>query len=135
MHCNREMNWAYTRRFHRNPPTEPWYFPRTKEVQKEYDEFKSTNPDVNDIVLRKFDTVEKAIRGWILVKNDFPYGFNPDIVHMVLWVHPFNTMDDDDVDEVLKSIKDIDDYCFFRNRPNVRSVETIDHFQVFLHKV
>jgi hypothetical protein len=72
---------------------------------------------------------------WVLTENEFPYDLTPDIKHMILWIHPDTLMmNDDDVESILESLEGYKGYCFFRNKPNVRSVMSIDHYQVFLLK-
>ncbi|MCJ1391832.1 hypothetical protein MMC18_004699 [Xylographa bjoerkii] len=82
-----------------------------------------------------------------ILYNDWPYGIDPKIVHLVIWTK-FDLDDDPATDELTpKARKEIDDYVnetfctkvpnkniiWFKNWRSLKSIQAIEHFHVMLY--
>lgn len=78
--------------------------------------------------------------------NDWPYGIDPDIVHLVVWTK-FELEDDPDTGlSTPESRQEIEEYvqrtfgtrasefCWFKNWKSLKSVHAVEHFHVMLYK-
>ena len=78
--------------------------------------------------------------------NDWPYGIDPDIVHLVVWTK-FELPDDEETGRcTAESRQEIDDYVqetfapkvkelvWFKNWRSLKSVHAVEHFHVMLYK-
>lgn len=78
--------------------------------------------------------------------NDWPYGIDPDIVHLVVWTK-FELEDDEETGLcTAKSRQEIDDYVqktfapkvkevvWFKNWKSLKSVHAVEHFHVMLYQ-
>ena len=71
---------------------------------------------------------------FLLNKNLFPYDVEPGIEHFVLWYQPYLQLDNRTVHKILNFYKQkygFQDYIFFENEPDKKSVTQIPHIQVF----
>lgn len=81
-----------------------------------------------------------------ILYNDWPYGIDPDIVHLVVWVK-FELEDDEETGRCTpESHKEIDDYVqktfatkvkdlvWFKNWKSEKSVHAVEHFHIMLYK-
>ncbi|KAL4968194.1 GIG1 family protein [Aspergillus stella-maris] len=82
-----------------------------------------------------------------ILYNDWPYGLDPGIVHLVIWVK-FELEDDPATDDLTpRAREEIDDYVqhtfctrmpqdqvvWFKNWRSLKSVHAVEHFHVMLH--
>jgi hypothetical protein len=78
--------------------------------------------------------------------NDWPYGIDPDIVHLVVWTK-FELEDDVETGlSTAESHQQIDDYVqrtfkshvkevvWFKNWRSLKSVHAVEHFHVMMYK-
>jgi hypothetical protein len=81
-----------------------------------------------------------------ILYNDWPYGIDPDIVHLVVWTR-FELDDDPETGlstpESKQEIEDyvqktfgskVNEYCWFKNWKSLKSVHAVEHFHVMLYK-
>jgi hypothetical protein len=81
-----------------------------------------------------------------ILYNDWPYGIDPDIVHLVVWTK-FELEDDAETgmatEESKREIGDYvqktfgtrtAEYCWFKNWKSLKSVHAVEHFHVMLYK-
>ncbi|KAG9199112.1 hypothetical protein G6514_009030 [Epicoccum nigrum] len=81
-----------------------------------------------------------------ILYNDWPYGIDPDIVHLVVWTK-FELPDDEETGRcTAESRQEIDDYVqktfapkvkelvWFKNWKSLKSVHAVEHFHVMLYK-
>jgi hypothetical protein len=69
------------------------------------------------------------------VPNDFPYNFQEDVVHLVLWKIGDPVYEND----ILKALQELkktyafNESCYFINPPHLKSILDIDHAHLILH--
>ncbi|KAI9659019.1 MAG: hypothetical protein M1821_001979 [Bathelium mastoideum] len=83
-----------------------------------------------------------------ILYNDWPYGLEPDIVHLVAWTK-FDLEDDSSTDDLTpEARKQIDDFVgktfrsrvpcdqviWFKNWKSLKSIHAVEHFHVMLYK-
>lgn len=81
-----------------------------------------------------------------ILYNDWPYGIDPDIVHLVVWTK-FELEDDAETGlSTRESRQEIEEYvqrtfgarasefCWFKNWKSLKSVHAVEHFHVMLYK-
>ena len=69
--------------------------------------------------------------------NDYPYNVPRYVKHYVLWVRPGLTMNDEALDNAIRSSIFIEfgmrmNFAYFKNTEKNRSVRDIEHYQVFI---
>ena len=80
----------------------------------------------------------------VLRLNDFPYNFETDIIHYVVWLRPSRNkykftprMDKSLLDKISEQLNNNDinnlDMIHFRNTPNNRTINSIDHYHLLFH--
>jgi hypothetical protein len=91
-------------------------------------------------------TAELSTEDIKILYNDWPYGINPDIVHLVVWTK--FELDDDPVTglSTKESQEEIEAYVqktfapkvkelvWFKNWKSLKSVHAVEHFHVMLYK-
>ena len=132
------MEWKDVQKFHLNPHLVA--LPRIKEIDEEYElqkkRLKNLNKSLHDHILSVYFSDPEILKhGWVIAINRFPYNLAKDLQHLVLWIHPERKFSDNDingiVDDFMKK-KGIKDYIFFCNLPNVKSINTIVHYQIII---
>lgn len=81
-----------------------------------------------------------------ILYNDWPYGLDPDIVHLVIWVK-FELEDDpatgnstpeshQEIDEYVQRVfgSRTKEFVWFKNWRSLKSVHAIEHFHTMLYK-
>jgi hypothetical protein len=98
---------------------------------KEYSE-KITKP-MSEIIAERFFPYSDPLASprWIYAYNKFPYEFEKDILHVVAWIQPGQTVKEKHIIEDLQ-LHGIEDMVIFRNITNLMSVPGLDHIQVFI---
>tara|TARA_Y100001980_G_C14554500_1_gene341284 strand:+ start:3279 stop:3635 length:357 start_codon:yes stop_codon:yes gene_type:complete len=117
------MYWNQIVRFHRNPPSIK--IKRSPRIQEEYNIYLS-NPQ-NIIKLR-----ENLFRNnyWELRPNDFPYYFADNTKCYVLWCQL--PLDYNGIEFIIQNYTDFQDYIYFINERNNKSIHSIFHAHIFV---
>ena len=110
---------------------------------KEYFKFKRSLFNSNRYLVHKFLLKKENIKlhnyitnkylknkKYSLVKNDFPYNLEKNILHLVLWINDGEIIDIEEV--IKKELKNNYEFLYFENPVNLRSVLEIKHLQVFI---
>ncbi|EUC45410.1 hypothetical protein COCMIDRAFT_36886 [Bipolaris oryzae ATCC 44560] len=135
-------------KFHRLPSELRRYRQFTYRLEKDYGSI--MNFIVNERL--KWDTMEPRGEPFQfdedikILYNDWPYGIDPDIVHLVVWTK-FELEDDPETGWCTEaSKKQIEDYVqktfaskvkevvWFKNWKSLKSVHAVEHFHVMLYK-
>ena len=131
-------SWSFLKQFNfTNPPT--IVLGRSEEVLESYKRHGET--------IKKNGGVEKHIKScylstgndYCMTKNNFPYYFEEDIGHYVIWFKLETFQDYNNPVAVNKIVADFQkkkgilfkDYVFFQNIERLRSVPGIPHIHVF----
>ncbi len=111
---------------------------RKKSVSKKYSEWKQNNNE-RELYHRLFNDNALDI---VLKQNDFPYNFEEGVAHYVVWLKPDQTRYNfypridinllDYVANELNKIYDNFELIHFRNKPNGRTIRTIDHYHILI---
>lgn len=74
-----------------------------------------------------------------LQPNKFPYNLNNNIKHYVLWLHPMLDLkyitNKKLINSILKKYIPNNEYIFYMNSYNNRSIKQIPHYQVFIKTI
>ena len=129
------MNWEQLCRFHLNPPK--IQISRTSEdAYKYYVYKKELKESIDEDIIRTYFEDQNTIKqGWTIVDNLFPYDLPPDVKHLIIWIHPSATLLDNEIYRRIEySMKKhgYDDFIYFENRKNSRSVEKVKHFHILV---
>lgn len=134
------MNWEYLKQFNYNPPTINLL--RQKTVQDNYNNHKINinvkNINIEDYIINKY--FKDPNSKYYFTLNTFPYNLEDNIKHYIIWLNPiyyndkqinFNNIKHIDF---IKSIINVpyDDFIFFENNIQHRSVLGIRHIHVFI---
>lgn len=135
-------------KFHRKPSELRRYRLYTHRLVKEYGSI------LNFIVSQRLQWENMVPRGqpfeydedMRILYNDWPYGLEPDIVHLVVWTK-FELEDDAETGmstpESSKQIGEfvektfgakVQEYVWFKNWKSLKSVHAVEHFHVMLYK-
>lgn len=129
--------WEKLLTHHRNPPDMPIF--RNDQVQKEYDEFKKfiveNNIDINQYIYKKFLGELKMN----FIENTFPYDVEDNCKHFVIWFDTkyyanLKLKEDEEIiiDKIVRNKFKDNQYVYFENISNNKSVPDIKHFHVFI---
>ena len=118
-----------------NPPRHT--IKRSKDSDSKYKKLKlelvERNISIGNYIKEKLfsDNSEYA-----LVKNDFPYMLDKNVLHYVFWINPkFNEKyNDNTVEKILKNSIDFE-FIYFKNIIANKSVLDVEHYQVFIHAI
>ena len=96
---------------------------RKENIQKSYELYKSNN------LLKNFKmNIKKNItkNGYIITENDFPYNLNNNVKHYIIWTNY-------DIFKIKKILnKRFNNYIFFRNLIENKSIKDIEHYHIFI---
>ena len=96
---------------------------RKDNIQKSYELYKSNNS------LKNFKmNIKKNIKknGYIITENDFPYNLNNNVKHYIIWTN-------NDIFKIKKILnKRFNNYIFFRNLIENKSIKDIEHYHIFI---
>lgn len=128
------MNWSLIKSFHKNPPT--IQLPRETKVIERYQrtmKLIKKNKTIPEYLFDKYFSNGETI---VFVKNDFPYFTTSNIIHCLLWINPSFKILDTCIKEVINSkipssIK-LQEFIYFENHGNNKSIQEIRHFHVFI---
>lgn len=111
-------------------------FARSEEVTKKYDSFRE---NVSDIFEHLNHTLFNNGKILVFRKNDFPYKFDGNISHYLIWINPIQKKIPNKSylikflsTELMKLDLDIVDYILFKNNIINKSVDTIEHYHVLI---
>jgi hypothetical protein len=117
------MYWNQLIKFHRNPPK--IQLGRSPITQQKYDIFLSEKENIKKLEKRLFKH-----KAWIILPNEFPYHFEDNTKCYVLWSQlPFNY---DGIDYIIKNYTDFQDYIYFINERNNKSIPNIYHVHILV---
>ena len=70
-----------------------------------------------------------------IVPNDFPYNFDKNIIHLILWKIDQQINENDILDSIknLKKQYSFDEFCYFINPLYLKSIPDLDHAHLILH--
>lgn len=110
-------------------------FSRSEETTLKYEKFRKNISNINDHLISKLFS-----NGDLLVfkKNDFPYKFDTNIIHYLIWINPnFKKINKKKIINFLsKKLLELDesvlDYILFKNNIVNKSVECIEHYHVLI---
>ena len=128
------MSWDIVKRFHMNPPTVQ--LPREESVINRYREnisiIKMTYTIPEYLMEKLFSTGNKIV----LAVNDYPYFTTSNVLHYLLWIHPNMHIEDSNINELIctkiPSSLDYQEFIYFENLGNNKSILDIRHFHVFI---
>ena len=129
------MGWEMVKKFHLNPPT--IQLPREESVIKKYKEnmliIKMTYT-VPEYLMKKYFSSGNKI---VLTANDYPYYTTSNVLHYLLWIHPSVHVEDTSVRNMISSKMPSNityqDFIYFENHGNNKSILDIRHFHVFIN--
>ena len=144
------LTWMELQKYDKNPPRIS--LTRTVEVEAKYEEHKihvSQNAqNIDEYIKTKYFSNENENKRWVCVANAFPYNCEPHIKHYLIWVNPkFNMYFPDTLNYskfdpmVTKEVHnkfgtDVNEFIFFENIMELKSVKTIRHIHIFInHKL
>ena len=111
-------------------------FGRTKDIENKYSQFREKTPNIYDHLFRTLFYKNDKL---VFKENDFPYKFEENISHYIIWLNPKNNkritqrqINKFLSENILKLNIDIQDYIIFKNNPINKSVKTIEHYHVLL---
>ena len=110
-------------------------FSRSEETTLKYEKFRQDIPNIYDYLYSHLFS-----KGEILVfkKNDFPYKFDSNILHYIIWINPsIKKINKKKIINFLtKKLSELDqsilDYILFKNNIVNKSVESIEHYHVLI---
>ena len=103
-------------------------FPRSIEVDKQYQAYRNGSSRVNlDVIRQQLAGGER--KAWLLLENDFPYSLEPGINHYVFWFRGGYSMED--AYALIKGEFGTESVVF-SNLPHNRTVPDINHYHVFI---
>lgn len=120
----------------KNQADMPVLLERNEKNRKLYEDWKKQNIDLMGALFQD--------SGLELRPNDFPYPFEENLTHLVLWIHPdsvFGKLGPRISKELIEHLNKLlenynySEYVYFRNQPNFRSVKKIPHYHIVLRKV
>lgn len=116
------MDWKFISKFHKSPPTIKLL--RNPDVQRTYSKHISKSDDyVKDLYKRIFVDGKDTV----LVKNKYPYDFVDKTQHYIYW-----TKTDIDYNKLEERLNSMDnEYVYFENLRENKSIEEINHVHVF----
>ena len=130
------MDWSSIQKFHLNPPTIS--LPRQKCVLQEYETNMKKIKQETTIVDYLFKKYLSGTQQLVLVPNEYPYYCQDGIIHYLLWVHPSFKVYNNEQIKCIISFRLYDlkikyqNFIFFENNLNNKSIPEIKHYHVFI---
>ena len=114
---------------------------RNKDIQKKYDEFKKfiteNKIDINDYIYKKY-LGEIKIN---FTENNFPYDIEENCQHYVIWFDSkyyselkLKDSEEKIIEKIVRTKFKDNQYIYFENVSNNKSVPNIVHYHVFIKK-
>ncbi len=129
--------WERLVTLHRNPPDDK--ITRNQKIQSKYEKFmnniKENNINLNDYIYNKF------LNGLNVnfIENTFPYDIEDNCYHYVIWFDNeyfkkvTNSINENKIiNNIVRSKFKDNQYIYFENLSNNKSVAKIKHFHVFI---
>lgn len=144
------LTWMDLQKYDKNPPRIS--LTRTVEMETKYEEHKrklsQNEQQIDDYIKNKYFSDENENKKFICVPNAFPYNCESHIKHYLIWVNPkFNKYFPESLNYskydpmVTKEVHDkfgtdVNEFIFFENIMELKSVKTIRHIHIFIkHKL
>ena len=113
---------------------------RTEQMEQKYKKWKQTVGETN---LFNMVFLNASDQKFILRPNDFPYDFEENIIHYILWFHPkqnkykYRPRLTKDLEElVYQKLRivhpNVVSIIHYRNPPSNRSIQSIKHYHILL---
>jgi len=131
------FTWDRLQTLHRNPPNDK--ITRNEKIQNEYEKLmkyiKDSNININEYIYKKF------LNGLNVnfIENTFPYDIEDNCYHYVIWFENeyFNKVtncinENKIIENIIRSKFKNNEYIYFENLSNNKSVNSIKHFHVFI---
>lgn len=108
---------------------------RKNNVQQAYNNEKKKIKNYSKFILNTY--LDNKL--YNLQPNKFPYNLNNNIKHYVLWLHPMldskYITNKKLINSILKKYIPNNEYIFYMNSYNNRSIKQIPHYQVFIKTI
>tara|TARA_B100001250_G_C19063024_1_gene470953 strand:- start:46 stop:429 length:384 start_codon:yes stop_codon:yes gene_type:complete len=108
---------------------------RKNSVQQAYNNEKQKIKNYSKFILNTY--LDNKL--YNLQPNKFPYNLNNNIKHYVLWLHPMLDLkyitNKKLINSILKKYIPNNEYIFYMNSYNNRSIKQIPHYQVFIKTI
>ena len=113
------------------------HYYRSPEVESKYKQWKNEKHDLINVLFSDDQIINVRL-------NDFPYHFEPGLIHYVVWLNPkhFNMDSDTPESRMSKKVKQYvsrffkdKNYVYFRNEPTYRTISYIPHYHVIVNEV
>lgn len=134
--------WDSIKKMHLNPP-DKYYFKRLPHVESNYQEYilssKNKYTSLNDMIFSKIftDGYTENDLNWKLTRNKFPYHLEENVDHLLLWIHPKNYYNLNEIENIISfelENSKYEDWIYFKNRKKLRSVDGIEHYHIMARK-
>lgn len=132
----KRYDWNYIQRFHLNPPKINEVPLRCPDILQSYNQYICNKQSLEqELVDSIFNTPEKIIQGWQILRNNYPYFLEENIDHLVLWIHPDKSLQQEEIEKIVNNFLSgkYVRWIYYQNLPEVRSVK-ITHYHVFAEK-
>ena len=108
---------------------------RKNSVQQAYNNEKQKIKNYSKFILNTY--LDNKL--YNLQPNKFPYNLNNNIKHYVIWLHPMLDLkyitNKKLINSILKKYIPNNEYIFYMNSYNNRSIKQIPHYQVFIKTI
>lgn len=108
---------------------------RKNSVQQAYNNEKQKIKNYSKFILNTY--LDNKL--YNLQPNKFPYNLNNNIKHYVLWLHPMLDLkyitNKKLINSIIKKYIPNNEYIFYMNSYNNRSIKQIPHYQVFIKTI
>ena len=110
-------------------------FSRSEETTLKYEKFRKNISNINDYLNSNLFSNGELL---VFKKNDFPYKFDTNIIHYLIWINPIiKKINKKKIisflsKKILELNESVLDYILFRNNIVNKSVEFIEHYHVLI---
>jgi len=126
------IKWKELIKYHLNAPKTS-IFIRHPNIQTDYDIHKKTITSLKQHIMKK--ELHNKLK-WNIVDNNFPYNLDDGIKHKLLWIHPDVILSDNKIKTIIDryiTLNNYNQYIYFQNHENNRSVPEIKHYHIFIN--
>ena len=128
-------NWNHLKKSI-NPDNNLYKFQRKDEIEQNYKRFRMKITNIFEYLNNELFQDGKKL---VFKKNDFPYDFDDNIIHYLVWINPSikhlpnKTQLKTFIEKEFQNLdRNICDYICFKNNIINKSVETIEHYHVLI---